>query len=186
MRKSILTLFLVAATTLSAQSTWKADKAHSSINFGITHLLISEVQGKFTDFDIEATANDAFDSPSFKVSIQTTSIDTDNTRRDDDLRGERFFEVATYPTMTFTTTAYEKTGDKTFVLTGDLNMHGITKPVKLTGKLNGIITDQRSQKLKAGLKLTGTLNRQDFNVGADRAPVGDEVEMTINLEMAQQ
>ncbi|MGB5370054.1 MAG: YceI family protein, partial [Flavobacteriaceae bacterium] len=84
MRKSILILFLVAAATLSAQGTWKADKAHSSINFGITHLLISEVQGKFTDFDIEATANDAFDSPSFKVSIQTTSIDTDNTRRDDD------------------------------------------------------------------------------------------------------
>ncbi len=186
MRKSILILFLVATATLSAQGTWKADKAHSSINFGITHLLISEVQGKFTDFDIEATANDAFDSPSFKVSIQTTSIDTDNTRRDDDLRSERFFEVATYPTMTFTTTSYEKTGDNTFVLTGDLNVHGITKPVKLAGKLNGIITDQRSQKLKAGIKLTGTLNRQDFNVGADRAPVGDEVEMTINLEMAQQ
>ncbi|TFG76431.1 MAG: polyisoprenoid-binding protein [Flavobacteriales bacterium] len=186
MGKLILVSILMIGATLSAQSTWKADKAHSSINFSITHLMISEVQGKFADFDIKATANEAFDSPSFKVSIQTTSVDTDNARRDDDLRSDRFFEVAAYPTMTFTTTSYEKTGDKTFILKGDLNLHGVTKPVVLEGKLNGIITDQRSQKLKAGLKLTGTLNRQDFNVGADRAPVGDEVAMTINLEMAQQ
>ena len=65
-------------------------------------------------------------------------------------------------------------------------MHGVTKPVTLEGKLNGIITDQRSQKLKAGLKLTGTINRLDFMVGGESPMVGNDVNMTINLEMAQQ
>ena len=73
-----------------------------------------------------------------------------------------------------------------FKLTGDLTMHGVTKPVTLEGKLNGIITDQRSNKLKAGLKLTGTIDRLAYKVGGDTPTLGDEVEMTINLEMAQQ
>jgi polyisoprenoid-binding protein YceI len=120
------------------------------------------------------------------VSISTNSIDTGNTRRDDHLRSEDFFEVAAYPNMTFKSTAYEKTGDKTFNLKGDLSIHGVTKPVDLEGKLNGIITDERSQKLKAGLKLTGTINRKDFGVGTKEFPIGDEVELRINLEMAQQ
>jgi polyisoprenoid-binding protein YceI len=63
---------------------------------------------------------------------------------------------------------------------------GIAKPTKLEGKRNGFISDQRSQKLKAGLKLTAMFNRQHFNVGVNRAPIGDEVEMTVDLEMAQQ
>jgi polyisoprenoid-binding protein YceI len=86
----------------------------------------------------------------------------------------------------FKTTSYEKTGENTFKLTGDLTMHGVTKPVTLDGKLNGIITDERSQKLKAGLKLTGTVQRADFNVGGSGMPIGDEVAITINTEMAQQ
>ena len=184
MRKFIF--ILMVSATISAQSTWKADNAHSGVNFAISHLLISEVTGNFTEFDIQATADDAFSEPSFTVSIPTTSINTGNSRRDDDLRSDRFFDAANHPTMEFISTSIEKTGDKTFKLTGDLTLHGVTKPVTLEGKLIGIITDRRSQKLKAGLKLTGTVIRKDFGVGGDLAPIGDEVEMTINLEMAQQ
>lgn len=181
----VLSLF-IGCTTLMAQSTWKADKAHSKVGFGITHLLISEVEGHFGEFDITATADDTFSEPNFEVEITTASIDTDNEKRDTHLRSDDFFAAETYPTMTFKTTAFEKTGEKTFKLTGDLTMHGVTKPVTLEGKLNGIITDKRSEKLKAGLKLTGTLDRTDFGVGSKPFPVGDDVEMTINLEMAQQ
>ncbi|MCK5442754.1 MAG: YceI family protein [Maribacter sp.] len=184
MRKFIF--ILMVSATLGAQSTWKADNAHSGVNFAISHLLISEVTGNFTEFNIQATADDAFSEPSFTVSIPTTSINTGNSRRDDDLRSDRFFDAANYPTMEFKSTSIEKTGDKTFKLTGDLTLHGVTKPITLEGKLIGIITDRRSQKLKAGLKLTGTVIRKDFGVGGDLAPIGDAVEMTINLEMAQQ
>ncbi len=171
---------------MCAQSTWKADNAHSKVGFAITHLMISEVEGHFGEFDITATADEAFSEPDFTVDIKTASIDTDNDKRDNDLKSDHFFDVATYPSISFKSTAIEKTGDKTFKLTGDLTIHGVTKPVTLEGKLNGIITDQRSQKLKAGLKLTGTINRLDFMVGGESPIVGNDVNMTINLEMAQQ
>lgn len=186
MKSTITFLFLLAGVTLVAQSTWKADNAHSKVGFGVTHLLISEVEGHFGDFEITAMADESFSNPDFTVDIKTASIDTDNERRDNHLRSADFFEAETYPTLSFKTTSFEKTGDQTFELTGDLTMHGTTKSVTLEGKLNGIITDQRSNKLKAGLKLTGTVNRLDFEIGDKTPTIGDEVDLTINLEMAQQ
>lgn len=187
MKRTIFILSFIACAAVTAQSTWKADNAHSKVSFDITHLMISEVDGHFGEFDITATADESFSNPDFTVEIKTASIDTDNEKRDNHLRSEDFFNAEAHPTISFKTTSYEKTGDKTFKLTGDLNMHGTTKPVTLEGKLNGIITDQRSGKLKAGLKLTGTIDRNDFGVGSTKQfPVGDEVDMTINLEMAQQ
>lgn len=187
MKKVVFMLSVIACATLSAQSTWKADNAHSKVGFAISHLMISEVEGRFGEFDITAEADEAFSQPNFTVEIKTSSIDTENERRDGHLRSDDFFAAETHPTITFKTSGFEKTGEKTFKLTGDLTMHGVTKPVTLEGKLNGIITDQRSQKLKAGLKLTGTVDRNEFGIGSAKDfPVGDEVEMTINLEMAQQ
>ncbi|MFX0556625.1 YceI family protein [Maribacter sp. CXY002] len=186
MKKTVFLLSLLVGTSLIAQSTWKADNAHSKVGFAITHLLISEVEGNFDEFEITATADDTFMTPSFDVSINTASIDTDNERRDGHLKSADFFDVESNPSITFKTTSVEKTGDKTFNMTGDLTMHGITKSVTLEGKVNGVITDQRSQKLKAGLKITGTINRIDFGVGGESAAIGNDVEFTINLEMAQQ
>jgi polyisoprenoid-binding protein YceI len=186
MKKTVFILALLAGAMVSAQSTWKSDGAHSKVGFAITHLMISEVEGHFSDFDITATASDTFDNAEFTVDIKTTSIDTDNTNRDNHLRSDDFFGAETHPAITFKSNTFEKTGDKTFKLTGDLTMHGVTKTVTLNGKVNGIITDQRSQKLKAGLKLTGTINRLDFGVGGETVSLGNDVDLTINLEMAQQ
>ncbi|SDR01426.1 YceI family protein [Flagellimonas zhangzhouensis] len=180
-----LALVLVGAT-VQAQSTWKSDGAHSKVGFSITHLMISEVEGSFGEFDITATAGDDFDNASFEVDIKVASIDTDNGNRDNHLKSPDFFDAEKYPSITFKSSKFEKTGDKTFKVTGDLSMHGVTKTVTLDGKVNGIITDQRSQKLKAGLKLTGTVNRLEFGVGGDTPTLGDDVELTVNLEMAQQ
>lgn len=186
MKKTIIALALLTGLFATAQSSWKLDKSHSKVGFAITHLMISEVEGHFSEFDITATASDTFGDAEFMVDIKTTSIDTDNGRRDDHLRSADFFDAETYPSITFKSNGYEKTGEKTFKLTGDLTMHGVTKPVTLEGKVNGVITDQRSQKLKAGLKLTGTINRLDFGVGGETASLGNEVDLNINLEMAQQ
>lgn len=186
MKKVSLIFAFIACTTLTAQSTWKVDNAHSKVGFAITHLMISEVEGHFGEFDITATADDTFSEPDFTVDIKTASIDTDNDGRNEHLRSADFFDVEKHPSIAFKTTSFEKTGEKTFKLMGDLTMHGITKSVTLEGKLNGIITDQRSKKLKAGLKLTGNLNRLEFGVGGDTPTLGDEVEITINMEMVQQ
>ena len=186
MKQTVMIFALLAGAIVSAQSTWKSDGAHSKVGFAITHLMISEVEGHFSDFEITATASDTFDNAEFMVDIKTTSIDTDNTNRDNHLRSDDFFGAETHPAITFKSNTFEKTGDKTFKLTGDLSMHGVTKTVTLDGKVNGIITDQRSQKLKAGLKLTGTINRLDFGVGGETVSLGNDVDLTINLEMAQQ
>lgn len=187
MRKlSIFLAMVLIGTTIQAQSTWKSDNAHSKVGFSITHLMISEVEGSFGEFDITAMADDDFDNASFDVDIKVASIDTDNENRDNHLKSPDFFDAEKYPSITFKSTNFEKTGDNTFNLTGDLSMHGVTKSVTFEGKVNGVITDQRSQKLKAGLKLTGTVNRLEFGVGGDTPTLGDDVEFTVNLEMAQQ
>jgi polyisoprenoid-binding protein YceI len=186
MKKLLFLFILMGGMLLTAQSTWKVDKSHSNINFTVTHLLISEVTGSFGAFEIEATADDTFSNPSFNASIETASIDTGNERRDGDLKGDNWFGAESNPKIEFKSTGVEKTGENTFKLMGEFTMHGVTKAIELNGKLNGIITDRRSQKLKAGLKFTTTLKRSDFGVGGTMAPVSDEVEVTINLEMAQQ
>jgi polyisoprenoid-binding protein YceI len=91
MKKSLFALLFFASLMVSAQSTWKVDKSHSNINFTVTHLLISEVTGNFGTFEIEAMADDAFNNPTFNVTIETASIDTGNESRDGDLRSEGWF-----------------------------------------------------------------------------------------------
>jgi len=177
---------LLAGLTLNAQSEWVADKAHTSVQFEITHLMISTVTGKFDDFEITASADDSFGAPNFAATIQIPSVNTDNERRDTHLRSADFFDAETFPEMTFVTTSVQSTGENTFDLTGDLTMRGVTKPVTLSGKVTGMITDRRSQKLKAGVRLSTTINRKDYNVGTEMGMVGDEVEITIRMEMAQQ
>lgn len=127
MKKASTLLLLLFTIATFAQSTWKVDKAHSKVSFGVTHLLISEVTGNFGDFDIQATADDAFGNPSFTVDIKTASVNTDNSGRDKHLRSDDFFGVETFPSMTFNTTSVEKTGEKTFNLTGDLTIKDVTK-----------------------------------------------------------
>ena len=162
MRKYLFVLFFLFGIVIYAQSTWKVDKSHSNINFTVTHMLISEVTGSFGTFEIEALADDAFTTPSFTATIEVNSINTGNERRDGDLKGERWFDAANNPNITFKSTGVEKTGDNTFKITGDFTMHGVTKSIQLDGKVNGVITDRRSEKLKAGMKLTTSLKRSDF------------------------
>jgi len=186
MKKTLFTIALLSAAMVSAQSSWKSDRAHSKIGFAINHMMIAEVEGHFSDFEVNANASDTFGDASFEVTIKTASINTDIEPRDNHLRSADFFEAEKYPEIVFKSTAYEKTGVNTFKVTGDLSMHGETKAVTLDGRVNGVITDQRSQKLKAGLKLTGSFNRLDFGVGQESPGIGNEVRLTVHLEMNQQ
>lgn len=186
MKTIIASLAFFVGLTTSAQLTWKADKAHSRIAFSVTYLRVSEVSGHFGDFDITAKANSVFTAPVFKATIKTASVDTDNTRRDEYLRSTDYFSAKEFPTIQFRSTSFEKLRDKEFKLTGDLTIHGITRTVTLKGKLNGVVTDPSNQRLTAGLKLTGTINRLDFRVGYRTPALDNDVNMTITLQMVQQ
>ncbi len=181
----VLLTFLTGFTTF-AQLTWVADPAHSRIGFEIGHWSISSLDGRFRSFNVTAKANSAFSNPKFDVTIQTGSIDTDNPRRDNDLRSEAYFSAEQYPTITFKSTGFGKIDNNKFKLTGDLTIRGVTQSVTLEGKLNGIITDIDSQRFRAGLKLTGVINRIDFGVGRRTRMLSNEVLMVIKLEMLQQ
>jgi len=194
MKKMFLFTIAVFFITITAtsQTIWKVDPVHSKVIFSVSHMVISEVSGRFNDFEatIVQTKDDLSDSK-LTATIKTKSIDTDNEGRDKHLRSADFFDVEKYPEITFTSKSFEKTGKDTYKITGDLTMHGATKPVVLETKFNGTMNDPWGNT-KAGFKAETKVNRKDFNIVWNKTLevggllVGDEVEITINIEMAKE
>lgn len=162
----ILSLFILPVSVF-AQDSWVEDPAHSKLGFTVTHLGIADVSGYFGDYDvtIEASEED-FSDAKVELTIQTASIDTRVEKRNNHLKSPDFFNVEKYPTMTFKSTDIKKVGDDKYELTGDLTLHGITKSVTVTMLYRGNIQNKMTQgNLKAGIQITGTINRSEFDLG---------------------
>jgi polyisoprenoid-binding protein YceI len=185
---NLLAAFLLAGTTLFAQTKWAVDKAHAKIGFTVTHMMLSEVDGNFKKFDARIiSSKEDFTDAVFEITIDAASINTDNEARDNDLKGDHFFDVAKYPQITFKSTSIEKIDAKNYKLNGNLTMHGVTKPVTLNLTLNGTGKSMMTHKPVAGFKVTGTINRTDFGVGtAPAAMVSDKIELRANGEFGQE
>jgi polyisoprenoid-binding protein YceI len=189
MRRWILAASLVAVmavSALAATSTWQIDPNHANAQFTVRHLAISNVQGEFTKISgtVDLDENDITKSV-VNATIDTTSLDTRVTMRDNDLKSEKFFNVAKFPTMTFKSTKIEKTGDGTAKMTGDLTIRDVTKSVTfdVTGPTPAI---KAMGGMRRGVSATTKINRQDFGLTADPSPmIGDEVTITLDIEMAQ-
>ena len=189
MKKILTAIILTLCYSFSfGQTEWTIDKNHSSIRFSATHLLISEVVGKFNDFEgTIASTNDDFSGSTISFSAKTASIDTDNDSRDNHLKSGDFFNAEKYPELKFTGKIV-KEGDKYF-LAGKFTMVETTKEVKFDVKYMGQIPTKRGRK--AGFKVTGTLNRFDYGLKWDRAVetgglvVGEDIEITCNLEIKE-
>lgn len=180
MRKTIYLACLAVIMQLSAfaQTTWNADKAHSKLAFTVTHLGISDVSGLFKDFDVKVVSNKAdFSDAVFELTVKTNSIDTEVEMRDNHLRSADFFNVEKFPTITYKSTSISTTGKNQYKLTGDLTMHGVTKPVSMTLVYRGSVVNQMNKANTAGFQLTGTIKRSDFGIGTKfPAPmISDEV-----------
>jgi polyisoprenoid-binding protein YceI len=182
---NLLAVFVLVAGTAFSQ-TWTVDKAHSRIGFNVTHLLLSEVSGSFRTYEATITSSkDDFSDAVFDASIDVASIDTDNENRDNDIKGERFFDAAKYPKITFKSTSFKKVDGNKWKVAGDLTMKGVTKPVEFDAVLNGPI-DQKGKK-KIGLKVSGQFKRTDFGVGpAGGAFLSEEIQLVANGEFAKQ
>lgn len=187
------TLLLAAAallmqTALFAQTTWKNDKAHSHVTFTITHLAVSDVDGTFKDFDATiVAAKPDFSDAKVSFVAQTASVNTENDRRDGHLKSDAFFDVAKYPTLTFTSTGITPAGTGKYKLNGNLTLHGVTKPVVFDMVYRGTITNPMSKLPAAGFKVTGTIKRSDFAFGsAFGSPMlSDEVALSASGEFGQ-
>ncbi|MCC8423828.1 YceI family protein [Mucilaginibacter sp. UR6-11] len=189
--KKIVFLFaaaLLSVTAVSAQTTWKVDKAHAQLKFTITHLAVSDVEGVFKDFDVSIVTNKPdFSDAKFNLVVQTASVNTLVEKRDEDLRSANFFDVDKFATMTFTSTGITKTTPNHYQLKGNLTLHGITKPVVMNLWYRGTITNPMSNAADAGFQLTGVIKRSDFNFGSKySAPIlSDEVQITANGEFGK-
>lgn len=185
---TLFTAFLFASVATFAQ-TWTIDKAHAKVGFTVTHLLVSDVDGHFKTFDAKITSSKPdFTDAVVELTADINSIDTDNDKRDSDLKGEKYFDAAKFPTLTFKSTSFKKTEGKNYKVTGDLTLHGVTKPVTLDVVLTGPIQHPMSKKDVAGFKISGTLKRSDFGVGTGTpvAIVSEEVTIRANAEFGKQ
>lgn len=181
---ALITLF----STAGFSQTWNWDKAHSQLNFGITHMGISEIDGSFGSVTAKITSSkeDLTDAV-VDLSADIASISTGNDQRNNHLKSPDFFDAAKYPTLTFKSTSFKKTGDKTYEVTGDLSLHGVTKTVVLNATLNGTTTNPMNKKTVAGFKVTGTIKRSDFGIatGFPAGALSDEVALNANAEFVK-
>lgn len=182
-----LALVLFAAAGVASAGTFTIDQAHSDVSFKVRHL-VSKVTGQFTDFDGTITADfDNLDASSVVFTIKAASIDTKNEDRDKHLRSGDFFDVETYPEITFTSSKITKSGTQTFAVTGTLTMHGVSKTVTLPVTFLGEVKDPWGNT-KAGFEISTTIDRKDYGIIWNKALdaggmlLGNDVEITINLE----
>ena len=188
MKRVTMIIAAVMVSLATFAQTWNLDKAHAKLGFTITHLMVSDVEGSFKSFDITLTSSkEDFSDAVITLSAEVGSINTDNEKRDTHLKSPDFFDAAKYPTLTFKSKALTQVSGKNYKLTGDLTMHGITKPVTLDVVYNGTITHPMSKKLVAGFKVSGTFKRSDFGVGgAMPGMLSDEVTLVANAEFVKQ
>lgn len=184
---ALMTLPVSAATT-----TWQIDPAHTAAQFSVKHLAISTVRGGFSNVKGTVILDDAdISKSSVDVTIDVSTVDTRTPERDKDLKSDKFFDVAKYPTMTFKSTKVEQAGAGKLKVTGDLTIRGTTKSVVLdvdgpTAPVKDPWGNQRS-----AVTATTKINRQDYGVKWNATMdnggvvVGDEVSITIDAEMVQ-
>jgi len=167
-------------------ATWNIDPVHSEVGFSVRHMMVSKVRGRFTKFSGQiVTAEDPLRS-SVTAEIDLTSINTGQEQRDQHIQSADFFEVETYPTMTYKSTGV-RVEDGEYVLDGDLTLKGVTKNVPLRLELQGFGEDAYGG-YRAGFTATGEINRGDFNVSFN-APlqnggvvVGEKIQLQLEIE----
>ena len=171
---------------------WTIDPAHSEVHFKVKHLVISTVTGAFKQFEGRAEADsDDFTDAKINFSLDVDSIDTNQAQRDGHLKTSDFFDVATYPKVTFVSTSFTKKNGSDYSLKGNLTIKGVTKEVELAVEFGGIAADPYGN-VKAGFDITGAINRKEFGLTANMVTeagsvvIGEEVKLILSVQLAKQ
>jgi polyisoprenoid-binding protein YceI len=191
MKKLSIAIALFSVALVQAQTNWTIDPSHSSVRFAVDHMVISEVEGIFSTYEGSAvSAKGDFSDAKINFSVDVNSVNTDNAKRDEHLRGADFFETEKYPKMTFVSSSVTKTGDSKYNLKGKLSLHGVTKEITLAMTYGGTTKDPWGNT-KAGLKVTGVINRTDFGLKynsvleAGSLMIGEDVTITAKVELVK-
>jgi polyisoprenoid-binding protein YceI len=167
---------------LDPSGTYKIDPVHSTVIFKVMHAQSSWAFGRFDKVGGSFTFDAAKpENSKVEVTIQTTSVNTADGKRDDHLRSPDFFDVKTFPTATFKSTAVAKKGERMYAVTGDLALHGVTKSVTLDMEHTGGIENPKMGKL-AGFYGTLTIPRADYGMKYGTGMLGEDVQLMISIE----
>ena len=193
-RRTTLAVVTISATIMLAlpalAADWNVDTTHSSVAFEVRHMAISKVKGGFGDFT--GTVSGEPGKPetfSVEATVQLASVDTGNGKRDDHLRSADFFDVEKFPTMTFKSTGVKMDGDEG-TLTGELTLHGVTKPVEFELEYAGMVDDPWGNT-RMGFSAETTIDRRDFGLTWSKAletgglVVDNDVEIELEVELVQ-
>jgi polyisoprenoid-binding protein YceI len=188
---TIAASFIVTAAY--SQTNWKVDAAHSKLGFSVTHMMVSETEGKFKVFDGQATSKSDIDftNAAISFSADAASINTEDAKRDGHLKSPDFFDTEKYPTIYFKSTSMKPNGKgkTSYDLEGDLTMHGVTRKVKFLAIGASQTVKDPYGNTKYGFKVTGMLNRKDYGLNWNAAleaggvAVSDEVQINCNIEL---
>lgn len=189
----LIVLLLSAFILNTAQVKWNFDKSHSNIGFKVDHMIIAEVEGEFNTYEgtFSSPAVDNFEGSDVAFTIELSSINTDNTDRDNHLKSDDFFNAEKFPQITFKGKSMTKVDDKNYKLVGDFTMRDVTKEITLDVEYNGTIQDPWGNT-RAGFNLTGEVNRFDYGLKWSKLletgslVVGETVTFEIHVELIKQ
>lgn len=186
---NVLLVVMLFSASLFAQTKWSVDKAHTKVQFSVTHMVISDVTGNFKNFDAYLETNgDDFENAKVEFWADVNSINTDNEGRDKHLKSDDFFNAEKYPKITFHGKSMKKVGDGKYQLIGDFTMRDVTKEITLDVSYRGMVKDSRGG-VKAGFKIKGEVNRFDYNlkwnglIETGGLAVGKTVSLLIDIEI---
>ena len=183
----MLAAIMLSALAASAQTTWTNDPQHSRLGFIVKHLLISEIDGRFSDFSATVvTSKPDYSDAKITLTAKVASINTDVTPRDNHLRSADFFDAEKYPTLTFKSTKLVKLSAKKGYIYGNLTFHGITRPIRLSAVFFGKVINPMNKHTTAGFQVTGLVKRSDYDLGPKfpEAMISNEVRIVANVEFS--
>jgi polyisoprenoid-binding protein YceI len=168
--------------------TWVVDPNHSAITFKVRHLGLTNVRGRFNQFDAGLRIGESLDLTDFDATIAIASVDTNQPDRDAHLRGTDFFSAEKHPSIDFRSTAIKPVGNGDYEATGELTINGITKPITLAVEFTGSAVHPGDGKEHAGFIATATVPRDEFGIdfnmplGMDRFALGKKIDVEIDLQ----
>ncbi len=194
MKKFTNTLAIIAlGASMTAQTNWKVDASHSKLGFSVTHMMVSETEGKFKIYEgkVASKTEADFSNATIDFSVDVNSINTDDEKRDGHLKAEDFFDAAKYPKITFKSTSMKALGKQMYDLEGELTMKGVTKKVKLKAIGAAKTVKDPWGNIRYAFKVTGVINRKDYGLTWNAAleaggvAVSEEVKLDITIEITK-
>ncbi len=190
--KAMLIAAIMATPSLGMATEWNIDADHSNVGFSVSHLMVSHVKGNFNKYSGVVDINDKdITKSSVNVTIDAASINTNVQKRDEHLKSADFFDVAKYPTLSFVSKKWTKAAKGALKVTGDLTIHGVTKPVVLTVAPFSRESKDPWGNTRRGTSASTTINRKDYGLVWNQAletggvAVGEDVNISLDVELVK-